>query len=688
MHNPLEIANLRANRSTRVGVITSLFVSRIRRGWYWPIAIVLLAAATLFVSFSSPYILSFFLVAFDREQTMRCFACLALSLGIYTIYKQLQIQRIQYRLSQRDEIFRLISEHAADMIAVVDIHGNRLYNSPSYETLLGYSPKELGESSAFEQIHPDDRHKVMAAAQRARSGGIGNRLEYRIRHKNGSWKILESTASVIRGPQGDVTKLVIVNRDVTDRKQLEEQLRHNAFHDALTGLPNRTKFISQLQHAFDRGKNKSKYQFAILFVDIDNFKVFNDTLGHTLGDELLTQIARRLASSLRFDDLVSRAALPENDAALFSDDKILARLGGDEFTVLLGGINHPSDALRVAKRIQDMLSLPIPLSGHEVSASASIGIALSTTAADSADNLLRNADVAMYRAKALGKARCEIFDVEMQKTAVSRLKLETDLRKAVERQEFKLHYQPIVSLPGGRIVGFESLVRWEHPEDGLRMPDEFIPVAEVTGLIVPIGKWALRESCETLRTWQCRGISEFPLIIAVNVSAKQFGDGGLVAEVYSVLRETGIRPESLELEITESVSMGSQGEITRMFGLKAVGIRISIDDFGTGYSSLSRLHRLAADVLKVDRSFVARMTSDRDHRAIVQHIIALAHSLHLKVIAEGIETTEQLELLTSFGCDFGQGYVFSRPVDRQAAQQLLGMNDGYLHTRPLPSISY
>jgi PAS domain S-box-containing protein len=439
--------------------------------------------------------------SFPLTESVRALIRAVLLLNLYIAYKQIQVRNIQRRSAQQDEIFRLIGQHAADMIAFVDTEGNRLYNSPSYKSILGYSPEELEGSSAFEQIHPDDRQAVKEAAQQAPSTGVGRRLEYRIRHKDGSWRILESTASAIRDTQGRVEKLVIVNRDISDRREIEERLQHNAFHDPLTDLPNRNLFLDRLERALDRTRRKPEYGFAILFIDIDGFKAFNDTMGHRAGDQLIREIARRLSGSLRFDDIVARPTLKQ-EARSRADGNILARLGGDEFTLLLSGVSDPGNALRVARRIQNEISLPVSLRGQTLFLSASIGIALSAKPHSSADELLGTADLAMHRAKTLGKCQCEIFDTEMHAAAVQRLNLETDLHKALDRQEFELHYQPIISLKSGRIMGFEALLRWNHPQQGLRLPGEFISVAEDTGLIVPIGRWVLRENCGRIRAWQ------------------------------------------------------------------------------------------------------------------------------------------------------------------------------------------
>jgi PAS domain S-box-containing protein len=593
--------------------------------------------------------------------------------GLGTVFSQLRFQRMRHRLIERDALFQLITEHAADMIAVVDVNDKRVYNSPAYKTILGYSPEDLEGSWAFEQIHPDDREKVMRAADHARRTGVGRKLEYRILHKDGSWRILESSASAVRNAKGEVEKFVIVNRDITERKQMEQQLKHSASHDTLTDLPNRTLFLDCLQRAFERGKENPHYKFAVLFVDIDGFKTFNDSMGHDVGDQLIIEIAHRLTKSLRFDDTISRPTVT-GPALATGCDGVLARLGGDEFTILLGGVEHPGDALRVARRIQQELANPITLNSQEVFTSASVGIALSMTPHSSAADMLRDADIAMYRAKALGRGRCEIFDAEMHARAVKRLKLETDLHKALEHNELEVYYQPIVRLNTGRIVGFEALVRWNHPEEGLLLPDAFIPVAEQTGLINAIDKWVLAESCRTVCSWQGhQHLSESPLEITVNVSAKQLGHANLLTEVDTVFQDTGISPHRLHLEVTESIAMADPEGANLIFSqLKTLGVRVSIDDFGTGYSSLSRLRQFPANVLKVDRSFIARIqTGHHEDGEIVRLITTLAHTLHLQVIAEGIETQQQLDFLISLGCEFGQGYLFSRPVDQHGAQLLL-----------------
>ena len=587
----------------------------------------------------------------------------------YVIYQQRRLHRLGQHLGEQEELFRLISENAADMIAVVDVNGHRLYNSPAYQVVLGYSPEELRVTPSFQQIHPDDRQKVKEAAEEARRTGVGKKLEYRIRHKDGRWLVLESSASAVRDEHGQVEKLVIINRDITERKRAEAQLAHSTLHDALTDLPNRTLFRKRLQRAFARSQRNPAYKFAVVFVDIDGFKVFNASMGPSVGDEIILQISRRLANCLRFEDTLYRASEGANPRR--PGDELLARLGGDEFTILLGAVHEPADAMRVARRIQEALGT-FSISGREVFISASIGIALSTTPHDRAEELLRDATIAMHRAKALGKSRCEFFDPEMHTKAVNQLDLENDLRRAVTEEEFRVHYQPIVSLETMRIVGFEALVRWQRSRECMVFPDSFISVAEGIGLVVPLGKWVLHQACKQAQLWQARYPEHSPLSVTVNLSPKQFSHAQLLADIEEILQETGIDPERLHLEITESVAMADPDRTQQILAqLKTRGIQICIDDFGTGHSSLGRLRSYPVDILKIDRSFVAHMDSDPSARAIVQLIIDFAHNVNLKLIAEGVETAGQAEQLKQAHCEFGQGYFFSKAVDAETVDTLL-----------------
>ena len=640
-----------------------------REWWLWAFAVgITLLLTAAIISFTFPWFpfQPYNTYWSDLRDWVRALAALVLMFDLYTIYQHRQLQNIRWRLAEREQLFRLISENAADMIALVDRSGRRLYNSPAYSKVLGYTAEELQTTSSLEQVHPDDRQRVLEAAEKARSTGRGQQLEYRMRHKDGTWRILESTASAIRDASGAIEQLVIVNRDITERKRAEEMLAHNAFYDGLTNLPNRALFLSRLQHALDMAKRHANYKFAVLFIDLDEFKVVNDSLGHSAGDELLVQIGQRLAVSFRREDMVARSEAGTLPAA----EEGLARIGGDEFTVVLDDIADASDAVRVAERIQGRLRLPFTINRQEVVISASIGIALSTTVRSSAEEVLRDAEIAMYRAKQAGKARCEIFDSAMFATAVQRLRLETDLRKALERGELINHYQPIVRLPGGAIAGFEALVRWQRPQ-GLVPPGEFLQVACETGLINSMNKILLRQACEQLRSWQKQFPAEPPLIMSVNISPPEFGRPELAGVIRNTLQQSGVEAGSLQLEVMETIAMGDAEAAGVLARFKELGVRLSIDDFGTGYSSLSRLQRLAVDSLKIDRSFISGMERDKEAREIVRLIIMLAHNLGLKVVAEGVETAEQARQLSELGCELAQGYFFARPADPETITELL-----------------
>ena len=647
-----------------------------REWWLWGFAVAVTLALTLgIISFTFPWFsretdASYW---FDLREWVRGLAALVLLFDFYAVYQNLQLHRIRRQLAERDQLFQLISENAADMIALVDSDGRRLYNSPAYQKVLGYSPEELKETSSIEQIHPDDRPRVLEAAEKARVSGQGERVEYRMRHKDGSWRTLESTACAIRNARGQTDKLVIVNRDITERKRAEEMLVHNAFHDGLTNLPNRALFLDRLQHALTLSKKHSNYKFAVLLIDVDEFKIINDSLGHSAGDELLIQIGQRLRDSVRQADTVSRPRVSQVPGRPTNDDT-LARLGGDEFTILLDDIRDPIDAVRVAERVQAELAIPFVVNKQEIVISASIGIASSTSPHTQAEDLVRDAEIAMYRAKRAGKARCEVSDTAMHANAVKRLRLETDLRKALDQGEFRVYYQPIVSLQTGKITGFEALSRWQRPE-GIVPPIEFIAVAEEIGLIVPMNRQLLREACQHLRSWQSEFPSRPPLTMSVNISARDFAQPDLASEIRKCLEQTGVDPGCLQLEIIETIAMGDAEKSGHVLSqLKALGVRLSIDDFGTGYSSLSRLRRIPVDTLKIDRAFILHMDSDPESREIVRIIIMLAHNLGLKVVAEGTETEEHINLLKQLNCEMAQGYFYSRPADDQAMSKLLASN--------------
>ena len=449
-------------------------------------------------------------------------------------------------------------------------------------------------------------------------------------------------------------------------EETKDHFRHAAFHDSLTGLPNRAMFTELLKAEIENSKRSSDHLFAVLFLDLDRFKNINDSLGHTIGDLLLVAFAERLERTLRPLDT-------------------LARFGGDEFAILLSRISSTTDAVRVAERIHAELSVPFDLDRNSQFVTSSIGIALST-GYERPDDILRDADIAMYRAKENGKARYEMFDQLMHARAVSRLQLESDLRHAVEQKEFIVYYQPIMALETGRLAGFEALVRWNHPRQGMVSPGDFVPVAEETGLIVPIGQWVLEEACKKVREWQLQSPSHRSLSLSVNLSARQVAQPDLLDRIKGALEASKLNPHHLKLEITESVVMDNAEAAALMFKqLRSLGVQLSIDDFGTGYSSLSYLHRFPLNYLKIDRSFVMRMTTDNDN-AIVKTISTLAHNLGMRVIAEGIETDEQYKGLKELGCEYGQGFLFSRPVDADGALRLIAndtQRDSVMRIEPL-----
>lgn len=603
------------------------------------------------------------------REWVRGLAALVLLFDVYTIYQHFQLQQIRRRLGEREQLFHVITESAADMIAVVDRHGRRLYNSPSYKRILGYSPEELEESPSMEQVHPEDRARVLHTAERAYLSDDGQCLEYRIRHKDGSWRVLESRSSVMRSSRSGREQLVIVSRDITERKRAEALLEHRALHDDLTNLPNRALFLDRLQRAIGVSQRHADFRFAVFLIDIDEFKVLNDSLGYSAGNELLIQIARRLTTSLRCTDTVCHRKTVSADVP--TTDDTVARPGGDEFAVLAAELRHPSDAIRMSTRLQERLAIPFAVNGQEIAVTASIGVVFSDSDQVIAEDVLRNAEIAMYRAKRAGKARYEVFDTKMQAEAVKRLQLETDLRRGVEMGEFLVYYQPLVSLKTTEIVALEALSRWQRP-GGVVMPSEFIGIAEETGIILPINQQLLYKACGQVRRWQAIFPSNPPLGLSINVTARQFGQADLASQISDAFQKTGMDPGCVDVEITEGIAMLDADRSAAVLSqLNALGVRVSIDDFGTGYSSLSRLHRFPVDSLKIDRTFISGMESDHESREIVRVIILLAHNLGLKVVAEGIENHEQMNMLTNLGCEYGQGYLFSPPVDSERIEQLL-----------------
>jgi diguanylate cyclase (GGDEF)-like protein/PAS domain S-box-containing protein len=551
------------------------------------------------------------------------------------------------------EHFRSAFDHAAGM-ALVAPDGRWLEVNRSLCEMLGYEERELLGLGLRDVAHTDDLGAVLINIDRlVKDKSATFQAEQRFLHRKGHtvWTLL--SVSVVTAAGDKSAHLIFQAQDITDRKRAEERLVHDALHDALTELPNRVLFMDHLKHAVERSRRNKGFFFTVLFLDLDRFKIINDSLGHMVGDQLLVGIARRLETCVRSVDTV-------------------ARLGGDEFTILLEDLKDPAETVEIVDRIQKELSVPFKLGVHEVFTSVSIGVAPSTTGYERAEDILRDADTAMYRAKSSGKARHEVFDREMHAHAMNLLHIETDLRRAVERGELRLHYQPIVSLADESVIGFEALVRWQHSGRGLVSPMDFIPVAEETGQIVPIGRWVLREACRQMSEWKRRDASAAPLFMSVNLSGKQFTQPDLLGEVTRILEETGLDPRSLKLEITESVVMENiEAAVEMLESLRALGVEVSIDDFGTGYSSLSYLHRLPIDTLKVDRSFVSRMASNNENTEIVRTIVTLAQSLDMKVVAEGVETSEQLAQLQILRCEGGQGFLFSRPLDAEGAGALL-----------------
>jgi diguanylate cyclase (GGDEF)-like protein/PAS domain S-box-containing protein len=580
-------------------------------------------------------------------------------------FQYLWIYLAHRRSQKREALFRIITENAADMIALVDTKGRRLYNSPSYERVLGYSTRELAETSVFEQIHPDDRFKVLEAAREARATGVGKSLQYRLRHKNGSWRVLESTASTIKNVRGEVEQLVIVNRDVTQRVDAEEKLAHNALHDALTELPNRRLFLDRLQRCYAQSRRDPNFHYAVLLADLDGFKALNHTAGSAIGDQVLIEIGIRLEGSLHETDVLTRPL------ASGAGDVLLARFGGDEFAILLEGCADPSNVLRVAERAQMAVAAPLLFDQHVLRCSIGLGLALNTTQHTSADDILRDAETALRRAQARGAGRSELFDPAMQNRAVHRLKLEDELRTALNRGQFRVFYQPIFRIEPRQVVGFEALLRWQHPEQGLITPNEFLAAAEDTGLMALIDQWVIREACHQLPNWLAHS-GGIPLRMAVNLSARHFASPQLIDGIKNCLRDTRILPSLLQLEIADPVANSNPDHTAAVLSqMRRLGVTTALDDFGSNSLSLTSLRRCAYDVLKIDRSLISSMQADRTSQNVVDLVLTLAGKLSCEVIAAGTEKPAQLETLRAMGCKFAQGYFFSSPLDSIAAQQFL-----------------
>ncbi|MHC1701764.1 MAG: EAL domain-containing protein [Humidesulfovibrio sp.] len=564
-------------------------------------------------------------------------------------------------LQKSEDRYRIVADYTHAMECWVSPTGEMLYVSPSCERITGY-PREhfLSNPSGLEQlIHPED----LDAWRRFHSGGYlggDDSLDFRIRHKNGDLRwVSEAKREVMSGNGGSLGSRISL-RDITSRKEMELQLRHLALHDPLTALANRTLCLDRVRQAMERGRRRQPYHFSLVFLDLDRFKVLNDSLGHAFGDKVLMAVADVLRQCVRGLDTVSR-------------------FGGDEFVILLEELTSPRETIQAIQRIRKALAVPLAVDGHDVQLTASLGITLGAQESDTPEDLLRNANLAMHQAKKAGRNRFKAFTKGMLTRASQLLSVETDLRRAIARKEFFLAYQPIVRLDGqATLQGFEALVRWDHPERGLIPPGEFIPVAEDTGLIVGLGMLVLREACQTLMAWRETSELARGLVMSVNLSPRQFSDTLLVEDIRAMLEETGLPPGALKLEITESAIMENAGSaVDKLKKLKALGCTLSIDDFGTGYSSMSSLQQFPLDTLKIDLSFVRRLDTSQEGLEIVKAIISLAHSLQLQVVAEGVERTEQQMILTVLQCEYAQGFLYAKPLPApQAWEYLQGCIDG------------
>ena len=567
-------------------------------------------------------------------------------------------KRDEHALRESERRFREMLENVQLVAVVLDVQGRITFCNDYVTSLTGHAREDVLGHDWFELFIPEARRDGVRASffDKIGPGTIAPHDVHEIVTKSGELRMVSWSNTVLRGEDGLVAGTASIGTDITEQKRAEEKLLHDALHDALTGLPNRTLFLERLDGALSRHKRREQNMFAVLFVDLDRFKVINESLGHAIGDQLLIEAGRVLSACVRPGDTV-------------------ARLGGDEFTVLLDDIGDELLATRVATKIHDALLVPFDLGGHEVFTTASIGIALSATGYERPEDCLRDADTAMYRAKARGKSRHEIFDKSMHKRALTLLALETDLRRAVERQEFQLAYQPIVAVKNGAIVGFEALIRWRHPKRGMIPPMDFIPIAEETGLILPLGEWVLRQASQRLSHWNTKTVADDPIWMSVNVAARQLTHPGLVEVVKSAIAETGIEASKLKLEITESMIMADAvAAVGALEQLKAIGIHLLMDDFGTGHASLSYLHRLPISTIKIDRYFVGRIDSNSECLEIVRTILNLSRSLSMDVVAEGVENSAQREVLQALGCEYVQGYLLSPPLDADAAERLLLTN--------------
>jgi diguanylate cyclase (GGDEF)-like protein/PAS domain S-box-containing protein len=585
----------------------------------------------------------------------------AVALENVDLYQQAQQElkertRVEGALRESEERYALAVHGANDGLWDWDMRSNRVYYSPRWKAMLGFAEDEIEDNPSewIQRVHPDDIGQFkMNLSAHVKGQASHFESEYRLRCKNGNYLWVLSRGIAVWDKDGTVYRLAGSQTDITPRKRVESRLLYDAMHDSLTGLPNRALFMDHLQHAIEHAKRRENYLFAVLFMDIDRFKDINDSLGHTIGDQLLIAVANLLETTLRPVDTV-------------------ARLGGDEFVILLEDISDISDVTLVADRIQKNLMSTTLIMGHTLFVTASLGIVLSLTRYDQAEDVLRDADIAMYRAKANGRARYEIFDTAMRERILERLTLETDLRQVLEAEKLHISYQPIVNLITKKMEGLEALVRWQHPTRGLLLPAQFISLAEETGLVISLDRWVLRQACERMVEWQKLFPSDPPLSINVNISGKQVTQVDFIPVLQFVLQETGLDPGCLHLEITENAIMENFDLTVQVLQqLKELGVQIQIDDFGIGYSSLNYLSRFPINALKIDQSFISMMSLDSSYMKIVQAIVRLTHGLGLSVIAEGVETPDQLTQLQALECEFVQGALIAMPLDEQAASDFL-----------------
>ena len=569
---------------------------------------------------------------------------------------QLSHKRAQEELKESEERYALAARGANDGLWDWNLSTNVIYFSARWKAMLGCQDDEIGNKPEewFEHIHEADRDRVKEEIAAHQKGATPHfESEHRVRHKDGSFRWMLSRGVAIRDEHGKPVRMAGSQTDITEGK----------VSDPLTSLPNRLLFLDRLGRLMRHLKRHPERMFAVLFLDLDGFKTINDSMGHFVGDQLLLGVSKRLEQCLRGSDTVAR---------LTEQTFTLARMGGDEFTVLLDDIKEPGDANRAAERIMKALAAPFVVGNKEVFTSTSIGIALSNPSYQHAEELIRDADTAMYRAKSLGKSRFEVFDADMRAIVMARLELETDLRHALGRGELRNYYQPIVALESGEIMGFESLMRWEHPTRGMLSPDKFISLAEDTGLIRELGWWGLSEACRRLKAWKANLPADRDLFMSVNLSMKQFVQAKLVENIAAMLEELQLSPTNLKLEITESAVMEDPIAAVEMLQqMKDLGIRLAIDDFGTGYSSLSYLHRFPLDMLKIDRSFISGISETVNEMEIARTIMPLARNLRLDVVAEGVETAEQVVELKKLKCKYAQGFYFSKPLSPDEAEALM-----------------